>query len=203
MSVLDLLTQQLGDDNVLSRLSNQIGADKKSTAAAVSGALPMLLGALSQNTQQSNGAQSLLGALDRDHDGSILDDIAGFLGNNPLTQGNGSGILGHILGGRQAQAENSLSKVSGLGAGQIGQLLTMLAPIVMSALAKSRQGSNLDANGLNDMLQNDRQRVEQMGGGGLGGMLGKLLDQDGDGDVMDDVAQMGAGLLGSLLGGRR
>ena len=85
----------------------------------------------------------------------------------------------------------------------IGQLLTMLAPIVMGALSKSRQGGNLDANGLNDMLQNDRQRVEQMGGGGLGGMLGQFLDQDGDGNVMDDVAQMGAGLLGSLLGGRR
>jgi hypothetical protein len=33
--------------------------------------------------------------------------------------------------------------------------------------------------------------------------LERLLDADGDGDVMDDVAKIGGGLLGRLFGGRR
>ena len=35
------------------------------------------------------------------------------------------------------------------------------------------------------------------------GMLGSLLDADGDGDIKDDVAKMGGSLLKSFLGKRR
>ena len=35
----------------------------------------------------------------------------------------------------------------------------------------------------------------------LGGLAG-LLDQDGDGSVVDDLTGLGGGLLGKLLGGR-
>ena len=49
-------------------------------------------------------------------------------------------------------------------------------------------------------------REQERAGGDAGqamGMVGKLLDRDGDGDFTDDIAKMGAGLLGNLLGGRR
>jgi hypothetical protein len=36
----------------------------------------------------------------------------------------------------------------------------------------------------------------------MGGMLGSLLDQDGDGSIADDVAKLGGGLLKNLLGKR-
>ena len=35
--------------------------------------------------------------------------------------------------------------------------------------------------------------------GPAAGMLGQLLDQDGDGSVADDIAKLGTGLLGSLF----
>ncbi|MDO8717380.1 MAG: calcium-binding protein, partial [Polaromonas sp.] len=55
------------------------------------------------------------------------------------------------------------------------------------------------AGSLGQTLGQERERVQQQGGLG-GGLLGSLLDQDGDGQVgMGDLLKMG----GSLLGGRR
>jgi len=62
----------------LGQISGQIGADPQSTQTAVSAALPLLLGALARNASQPGGAEALAGALGRDHDGSVLDHVAGF-----------------------------------------------------------------------------------------------------------------------------
>jgi hypothetical protein len=35
------------------------------------------------------------------------------------------------------------------------------------------------------------------------GLVGQLLDSDGDGQVADDLAKIGVGLLGKFLGGKR
>ncbi|MEM8997322.1 MAG: DUF937 domain-containing protein, partial [Acidobacteriota bacterium] len=146
MSVLELLSKQL-DSNAISTMSRQLGADEQSTAQAVNAALPMLVGALAKNTQQQGGAQALLGALDRDHDGSVLDDVAGFLGGASGGGGGGMGqaILGHILGGRQNGAEQAIGQASGLNASSTNQLLGMLAPLVMGALSKQKQQGGLGA----------------------------------------------------------
>lgn len=200
MSLLELLSQQL-DDQAIHNMGRQLGTDPNSTSKAVSAALPMLVGALANNTQSSGGAQALAGALDRDHDGSILDDVAGFLGGSQA-EGLGGGILKHVLGGRQQGAATAVGRASGLNSGQAGQLMAMLAPLVMGALAKQRQTGGLDAGGLAGMLAGERRRVEQAQPG-AGSLLEQVIDRDGDGNIADDIAEMGAGLLGSLLKGRR
>ncbi|MEM7587246.1 MAG: DUF937 domain-containing protein [Acidobacteriota bacterium] len=199
-SVLDLVTQALGSGGT-AQIGQQLGLDEKTTANAVSGALPVLLGALARNSSSNDGAGSLAGALDRDHDGSILDDIGGFLGSGNATNA-GEGILKHMLGGRQGQVQNGLGAASGMNSGQAGQLLAMLAPIVMGALGKAQRGRGLDAGGLGAMLGQEQRRMERREPE-LGGMLGSLLDQDGDGSVVDDITKIGGSLLGGLLGGRR
>ncbi|MEO1369184.1 MAG: DUF937 domain-containing protein [Acidobacteriota bacterium] len=203
MSVLEMLSQQL-DANAISTMSRQLGADEKSTAQAVNAALPMLVGALAKNTQQQGGAQALLGALDRDHDGSVLDDVAGFLGGAGGGGGGGMGqaILGHILGGRQTGAEQAIGQASGLNTSSTNQLLGMLAPLVMGALSKQKQQGGLGADGLASMLGQERQRVEQAAPG-AGSLLTSVLDSDGDGQIGDDLAKIGSNLLGSFLSGRR
>lgn len=194
-----MLNQQLGGDAV-SHLSRRLGADEATTRKAVAGALPMLVAALANNSSDSAGAGSLLGALDRDHDGSILDDVVGFLGQGDAR--GGEGILGHVLGGRQQTAAQGVSRMSGLDAGSAGQLLAMLAPLVMGALGRAQRQKQLDPTGLSEMLQGERRRVERAAPEGMG-MLAQILDADGDGDVSDDVARLGVSMLGKLFGGRR
>ena len=199
MSVLDILSQQL-DDSTIRSISRQIDAAPDATETAIAGALPVLLGGLSRNAATPDGLDGLTRALATDHDGSLLDNLGGFLGGAMSGQRatDGGGILGHILAGRRGQVETGLSRRSGLNAGQIGQLLMILAPIVMAALGRAKNKGQLNRGGLGDLLRGESQRADSATGG-LGSIL---LDRDGDGQVMDDVVEMGGGLLGSLLGKR-
>lgn len=194
-SILDLLTSQLGGEQTR-QISRAIGADEGSTSRAISDALPMLLGALSKNASSSDSASGLASALDRDHDGSILDDLGGFLGRGDASPG--QAILGHVLGGRQPQAESGLAQASGLDRGSAGKLLALLAPVVMGAVGKQKRQDALDIGSLAGLLGTEARQAERQAPDAMG-MLSNLLDADGDGSVADDVG----GLLGGLLGRRK
>lgn len=194
-SLFDDLRAQLGDDAV-AQISRRIGADPTTTAQALPTALGSLMGAMAGNAQRPEGAAALLGALQRDHDGGILDDLGGFLSGGQTSAG--EGILRHVLGGGRPAVEAGLGQKTGLQSQQMSQLLAMLAPIVMGALARKQRSSGLDAGALGEMLGRERVEVERRAPEGIG-VLGGLLDRDGDGQVMDDVAKIGGGLLGSLL----
>jgi hypothetical protein len=128
-----------------------------------------------------------------DHDGSILDDVPGYL--NHSAGESGAGILRHVLGGRQQNVERGLSQTTGLDAGKTGQLLTMLAPLVMGALGRAKREKQLDNEGLATLLTSENERLNEAAPGVMGA-LGRFLDQDNDGSVMDDVG----GMLGKAFG---
>jgi hypothetical protein len=188
---MDALTQQLMQQlsgGGLSQIGKMIGADEKSTKTVLSAAVPVLVSALANNAAKPKGAQALQKALANDHDGSILDDISGFL-KDPQAA-NGAGILGHILGARQPAVNQGLAKSSGLNIGQIAQLLQIAAPLIMGALGKKQQDEGLDTGGLTDFLGGQKQQAQQsnpdlmnvlgsllgtgQGGSGLGNIIGAL-----------------------------
>lgn len=191
-SLLDTLTSQLSGGS-LSQLSRQLGADEGTTATAVSAALPVLLGALARNAAQPNGASALASALDRDHDGSVLDDLGGLFGG-AATGAAGAGILKHVLGDKQQAVAAGLGQTTGLDAGKAGALLAMLAPVVMGALGKTQRSQGLDAGGLASMLGQQASALNAQGGA-VGGLL-SMLDANKDGSVVDDVLGMASKLFG-------
>ena len=210
----DLMAQLQGAP--MQQMAQQLGASSTQMQSAVGAALPLLLGALGNNAAQPQGAAALLAALQRDHMPSAtpqglgglgdLGGLGGLLGGllgggggkSGAGLGDGAAILGHILGGNRQQTENQLGQATGLG-NNAGQLLAMLAPIVMSFLANRVQSGNLDATTLGQTLGRERAQVQQQGGLG-GDLLGSLLDQNGDGRLdAGDLFKLGAG----LLGGRR
>lgn len=193
--IFDVLTKQFGGE-VLDSISQQVGLDKNQTGSVLTSALPILVGAMARNTSQQGGAESLLGALQKDHDGSILDDLGGFLSNS--NAGPGAGILKHVLGSRRGNVENALSKQTGVDTGSIGNLLEIAAPILMGMLGKRQRQSNLDAGGLADILSSGANQLSK-DVPGSDSLLGSLLDQDGDGDIKDDVARIGFNMLGKLF----
>jgi hypothetical protein len=79
-----------------SEISRELGADEGATGNAIQAALPMLMAALHRNSSDPRGADALHQALARDHDGSLLDNLSGFLGN--AQSGSGPGILRNVLG---------------------------------------------------------------------------------------------------------
>ena len=192
--LMDSITQLLGGDTT-KQISNQLGTDEGTTQSAIAAAVPMLLAGLARNSASPDGAAALHGALAKDHDGSILDNLGGFLGN--AQAGPGGGILGHLLGARQPLAEEAVSNSSGLDRQRTAQLLMILAPIVMGMIGRARQQKNLDAPGLAGMLGQEHERLAQTSPG-LMGLATRLFDKDGDGSITNELS----GIAGKLFGGR-
>jgi hypothetical protein len=232
--LLEELSKQL-NPQMLQGLSRQLGASEAQTTQAVSALIPMLIGGLSQNVSKG-GADSLDQALERDHDGSLLNQLSGMFGGGgagglagmvggllgggqqqgggnlmgQLTQMiaggnqrsvNGSGILEHILGGRQNTVSQGVGKATGLNSSQITQLMTFLAPVIMSALGKVKREHHLDAGQVAALVNEERLEIEHETPGAEEGGLLRLLDSNNDGkiDLQDDIAKVGMALGGAFL----
>ena len=205
-NLLDLLQGQLSD-NLVGQLSNQLGgADRQQTATAAQGVMSTLVSALAKNAMDPQKAPGLANALDTDHDGGILENLSGLLGGNVPPQqaraANGAGIIKHLLGPQQSGAVDMISKMSGLDSGKTGNLMTMLAPVVMGMLGQQKKQQGLDIGGIAGLLSNTV-NTQRTSGNPLMDMATRFLDKDGDGSALDDVAGMvGKGLLGKLFGGK-
>jgi hypothetical protein len=205
MNLMDILQGQISDE-MLGQLSDHIGAAPEQTAQATNGIFATLLGGLANNASSEGGLSALGAALDRDHDGSMLDDIFGMVGGM-LSNGaqgqsgatNGLGILGHILGDRQESAAANIGQSSGLSAGQVLKLMPILAPILMSVLGKAKNSGGLDLGGLAGVLMGSAQQAQQQPG--MGDLIGSVLGQVLGGGGQQQAAPQGGGLLGGLLGG--
>ena len=204
--LLDLLNSPMGKQ-MIQGVAQETGQGEDQTASVLSMALPVLMGAMKKNVSQPQGAQGLMNALSSKHNGSILDDLGGLFGGgvDKTVMQDGAGILGHVLGGKQPAVENALSQKSGVDPSTVSSILKMAAPILMGFLGRQTAQSGVsDSNGLNTLL-----------GSMLGGqpqqnqsLIASLIDADGDGSVLDDVADMVLGNknqkkggLGGLLGG--
>ncbi len=180
--LIGMLASQLGGP-VIQQISQQIGANEGTTQSAVGMALPMLLSAFGNQAEAT-------GHVAQGDDGSILDDVMGFVGNAGAAN-MGSALLGQVLGGgTQNDMANSISQNTGMDNGAATQLLGMLAPLVMGALGKfSQEQGGLDANGISQMLG------AFSGSNDFLGMAVKAIDADGDGNVVEDIGNM----LGKLF----
>lgn len=198
-SLQDLLGQQQGNE-ALEQISGQVGAEPSLVNTAIQAALPAILGGLANNAASPQGAESLDAALTNDHDGSILGNL-GNLGSLILDQStptprqaDAGGILGHILGGSQGQVAQEVSQKSGLGMGQVAQILMMLAPIVMGYLGQQKRQQNVGADGLGGLLGGllggGQAAAAPSSGNPMMDMASSMLDRDGDGSSMDDIASM-------------
>ncbi|HAD79005.1 DUF937 domain-containing protein [Empedobacter falsenii] len=192
MDFTNLIQGAMGQQ-IVGSAAKQLGINESQAQTAVAAAVPFLLSALNKNAQ-GGGAEGISNALNQ-HDGSILDNLSGFLGQGGNQQ-DGLGILGHVLGNKQQNVESAISQQSGLNMGQVTQILALVAPIVMGYLGKQKQSAGLDSNGIAGLLGGlvgGSTTQTNQSGVNLGGFE-KLLDQDGDG-------QLGLSDAMGLLGG--
>ncbi len=196
-SLQDLLGQEQGDQAV-QHISENVGAEPSVVNSAIQAALPMLINRLANNASTSEGAQDLNDALDQHHDGGILDNIEGLAGMifgggqgaaaTPATDA--GGILNHILGDDQGQVAQQVSNQTGLGTGQVAQILMFLAPIVMGYLGREKREQVVGADGLGGLLGGLMGDQSQSEGNSVINIASGALDRDHDGSALDDIASM-------------
>jgi hypothetical protein len=198
--ILDLLNSDLGKQ-IISNISEKTGINSAQAADVVTSSVPALLGQMQNNVISGEGASGLLSALTSGkHDGSLLDNLGGYLNGGDFSDGNK--ILGHVLGNNQDNMVQGLSAKTGVSSSIISKILPMLAPIIMSYLGKQTKNNGVtstpDLGGLLGGLLG--------GSSGGGSVLTSVLDQNGDGkldisDAMSAISGNKKGGLGGLLGG--
>ncbi len=158
----------------LRALADQLGTDPDEVRRVAQTAIPTLLGSMQANAADPQGRESLLGALG--HHTEQINDL------DAIDTEDGRRILGHVF----ADDPSRIQPLAGQDGGLLSRLLPMLAPLVMSWLARKVLGGGGAA--------------QQSGGGGLGDLLGGLLGGGGSagggglGDILGQV-------LGGALGG--
>lgn len=200
--ILDLLNSSAGKE-LINGASQQLGLNKASTTSALGAAMPLILGAMKNNSSSSKGASSLLGALDNTNQKSdMLDNLSSILGGNNIDDNvmqDGGNILGHVFGGQENNAASAISKTSGLDMSSAMNMMKLAAPFIMSYLGKQAVGNSVsDQDGLSGLL-----------GGLLGDdgnaqqdMASKIQDFENNDFSIDDIAGLmtGSGSSNDILG---
>ena len=196
MNLEALLGLLQGQD--LGNLASQVGGNEGEVKNGVMAALPAMLAALGKNAGTEKGAEELNNALEKKHDGSILDNLSGYLSNPDLKDG--AGILNHLFGNQTSNVANAVSQSSGLDTNGSMKMLQMLAPILMGMLGQQKKQNNLDAKGLGNLTSMLASNFgSEAGVSGIMEAVTNLLDTNKDGNVMDDIM----GMVGKFFGGNK
>lgn len=179
MNLLETILQAQGGGAVR-QVAQQFGLQENQAASAISSLLPALAGGLKNNANQPGGMDSLLGALGSGNHGRFLEN-PGLLGQAETVQ-EGNGILGHILGSKDAsrQVAAQASQQAGVGVDVMKRMLPVVATMVMGSLGKQTASMQSQAAAPSS---------------GVAGMLSSFLDTDKDGSIADDVV----GMVGKFL----
>ena len=177
MSLIDLITGATGN-KVAEDAESKFGVSKGQMIGLAAVAVPLIIMYLKNKSEDAAEAESLNKALDKDHNGSILNNPSAALEKE--TEGNS--ILDHIFGDKKSDVESSLANKTGISMSTIGPLLATLAPLVMGYIGKQKQDSGVSSGGgLSDLL---------------GGILGKASS-----DASAEPSNPLNDILGGLLGG--
>lgn len=215
MGLLDLITGSTGNQ-VAQQAENKFGISQNQIISLLIVAAPLVISYLKKKSEDPSEAEKLNAALDKDHDGSILNNPAQALDREQ----EGDSILSHIFGGEKANVENQLSQNTGISMDKIGPILAMLAPVIMGYIGQQKQANNVTSGGglgdllggilggsaqeaqasnnpLSDILGSVLGGAAQSQGGGLGDILGSVL---GGGNQQQSQQGGLGGLLGGLFG---
>ena len=199
MGFLDDLYRDHGR-TVEDQLSNQYGLSREDAARVLPQVAPVILGGLKRRAEQQGQNPKVL-------EDDLLRILRGGDSHSPSSSPSSPSAPqtidpSVIFGSKRGQAEQVIAGRMGLSPELTAKVLPMLIPVVLGALSKA--GNSASQSHASTPSGNSGSP-----GGSLGG-LSAILDQNGDGSIMDDLARMSGGaksggclsaLLGGLLGG--
>jgi len=174
---------------VTKQMSSNFNVDQGTVKKLIPQLAPLILAGLKRQKDTRGGDERVDHILNKYGDSSVLDNIKDLISNKAHAEQvdpNLGGLLGDAGGLQAAQA---LANKLNIDSSTIMKMIPALSPLILGYLTRKRD----------------------TGGKGITG-VGALLDADGDGSILDDVAgfllksgtssqSRGGGLLGSILGG--
>ncbi len=177
MNILDTIVSARNGETV-QQLGSQVGLAPDQTTTALSALMPALASGFQRNIQSQGGLESLMAALSSGNHAQYIDNPTSLAGPSAVTDGNG--ILGHLLGSKDASREvaSRAAAQTGLSADVLKRMLPLAATLMMGALSKQSGDASATPAALGGP------------GGGIVAMLTPFLDRNRDGSIVDDVTSM-------------
>ena len=150
---------------VTSQLSSNLNVDKGTVSKLIPQLAPLIISGLKRQKDDRGGDDRVNHILNKYGDSSVLNNIKDIVAsktNDSSADPNLGGLLG--LGGGTTAAQ-ALSKKMNVDSSVIQKMIPALAPLILGALTKKRDNSSSGIQG-----------------------VGSLLDANGDGSIIDDVA---------------
>jgi hypothetical protein len=169
------------------QIASKLGVDAGTVDSAIKTLVPVLVGSLHQNAQNTDDAAKIESAAGNHAASGLLD---GGVNVDQVDEKQGSQEISRIFGG--SDSGQVASALAGAGAGNsdlIQKLLPLLAPIVLAYIGKQLTQKSAPAGA---------PQAQQAGGGGLGDILGSILG----GSSAGGSNPLGS-ILGSVLGGKQ
>lgn len=211
MNLLDMIMKAQGG-GAAKQAGAGLGLNPQQSQSAIAALLPAISTALKQNTGNPQGLAGLLGALEKGNHSQYLDNPQA-LGQASATQ-DGNAILGHLFGSKDVSRHvaGQAAQKTGIDSSILKKLLPLVATMAMGSLSKQTSAPTMKSaltgmaiqhlmggkqqSGLGAILgavtgAAGRQQRRQTSAHQNGlGMLGNMLDADGDGNSMDDILGM-------------
>ena len=160
MNIVSMIMQFL-TPMIMNKIAGSLGVNQGLAGKAIAAALPAILAGLAGSASKPGGAAALASTLSK-QDPGLLGNFANMLGGSgqkTLTDG-GLGALSSLLGGSSTNAlAGAVGKFSGIDGNQSNSLLGMLAPVVMGQLSQTQKSSGLDAGGLMNLLNGQKDNI--------------------------------------------
>jgi hypothetical protein len=191
-NLVEELMNNLGGD-IAKQMAKQLNIDENTAKALIPQVAPLILSGLKRQKDQNGGEQRVDHILNKYGNPSVLNQLGDLF--QQKAQADPDPQLGGLLGESGERAANMIASQFKLDTNTAGKAITMLAPVVLGYLTKKRDVDGLGTSG-----------------------LASMLDRDGDGSILDDVAgffmkgmggnsnnaaSMIGGLLGGLFGGKK
>ena len=188
----------------LGDMAKQLGVSQNETKTASSQVITSLLGGLTNNAQQSSGADSLAAALVK-HVAAGQTFATNGVNLDKVDTEDGSKIVKHTLGASTPKAAAAIAEKTGSDPSLLQKLLPMLAPVVMAYVANKAGGGAAGGTGnvvgslVGGLLGGGSAGAPSSAGLGsmLGGLLGGALSDKGQDSKQQQ--QSSGGVLGNLL----
>ena len=190
MNLLSLLAGTMLSQSSVNSVSGKTGLSSKQIQKLVMLALPILIKYMTKNASSGDGALSLLGALSQHKNNNSMDQQL-----KDADEDDGAKIIHHILGNKETAVTQDLSAQTGLGTDQIHQVLSILAPGLMSGVSNAAEANAAEAAQAAAAQKPVSPLSSLLTGGGIfGSLLGggreeapsaavNPLDKDGDGRI--------------------
>lgn len=170
---------------VAKKLGSSLNIDQSTMQKIIPLVAPMILGGLKKQKDNFGGQERVDHILDKYGSADVLQNLDQLF-SNKMNDPKVDPKLGGLLGDAGTQAANLISKNFNLDSSTAMKLIPMLAPVILGFLTNKRDSQGAGSSG-----------------------IASLLDQNGDGSILDDVAgfvlnqvtgQKSGNLLTNLLG---